>query len=182
MPCVAFRIQLQNRELEYFVHDAILVHVISSVVPTKLSCPLEALEKGISRESEEECQELVNKQLAGNICIFFYIFQVPQSTIHICQPCSMKHNLTVIDNVRADGEKCQLLLTSSGDATEIKADGPIASYLCVAASSSACRIMDHYCLLCTNTNMLLNLVFKPYEKALYFILICEAALNRLHWF
>lgn len=162
------------------MHGAVLFHLISSLVHTKLKCPLEALEKVISRESEEKCQKLVNKQLAGNICIFFYIFQVPQSTIHICQPCSMQHNLTVIDNVRADGEKCQLLLTSSGDATEIKADGPIASYLCVAASSSGCRIMDHYCLLCTNTNMLLNLVLKPYEKALYFILICEAALNRVH--
>lgn len=180
MPCAS--IQTWNRELEHFVHGAVLFHLISSLVHTKLKCPLEALEKVISRESEEKCQKLVNKQLAGNICIFFYIFQVPQSTIHICQPCSMQHNLTVIDNVRADGEKCQLLLTSSGDATEIKADGPIASYLCVAASSSGCRIMDHYCLLCTNTNMLLNLVLKPYEKALYFILICEAALNRVHWF
>lgn len=160
---------------------AIPLHLISSLFHTKQRCLLEASEKGI-KESVEKCQELVNKQLACNICIFFYIFQVPQSTIHICQPCSMQHNLTVIDNVRADGEKCQLLLTSSGDATEIKADGPIASYLCVAASSSACRIMDHYCLLCTNTNMLLNLVLKPYEKALYFILICEAALNRVHWF
>lgn len=52
---------------------------------------------------------------------------------------------------------------SSGDAGEIKADGPIASYLCVASSSSACGIMDHYCLLCASTNMLLNLVPKAYK-------------------
>lgn len=76
----------------------------------------------------------------------------------------MQHNSTVIDNVKADGEDCQLLLWISGDAAEIKADGPIASSLCVAASSSVCKIMDHYDLLCANTNMLLNLVLKLMKK------------------
>lgn len=92
---------------------ATLLHLISSLFHTKRRCLLEALEKA-SKKVKKKCQELVNKQLACNICIFFYIFQVPQSTIHICQPCSMQHNLTVIDNVRADGEKCQLLLHPLG--------------------------------------------------------------------
>lgn len=125
---------------------------------------LGTLKKGNSRESKGKCQGLVNKQLAPNIWIFFYIFQVPQFPIRICQPCSMRHNSTVIDNVRADGEDCQLLPWISGEAAEIKADGPIASSLCAAASSSVCRIMDHYGLLCTNTNMLLNLVLKLMKK------------------
>lgn len=94
-------------------------------------------------------------------------------------PCSARHNLTVIDNIKADGKKSELLLTSSGDAGEIKADGPIASYLCVASSSSACGIMDHYSLLCTSTNMLLNLVPKAYEKAPCFILAGGSALNKV---
>jgi hypothetical protein len=76
----------------------------------------------------------------------------------------MQHNSTVIDNVRADGEDCQLLPPVPGDAEEIKADGPIASSLCVAASFSVCKMMDHYGLLCTNTNMLLNLVPKLMKK------------------
>lgn len=125
---------------------------------------LGTLKKAAAEKSEEICQGLVNKQLAPNIWIFFYIFQVPQSPIRICQPRSTRHNSTVIDNVRADGEDCQLLPGVSGDAAEIKADGPIASSLCVAASSSVCRIMDHYGLLCTNTNMLLNLVLKLMKK------------------
>lgn len=89
---------------------------------------------------------------------------MPQSPIRICQPSSARHNSTVIDNVRADGGDCQLLPGVSGDAAEIKADGPIASSLCVAASASVCRIMDHYGLLCTNTNMLLNLVLELMKK------------------
>lgn len=104
------------------------------------------------------------KQTAGlrhmHLGLYFSGAAVPRSIS--ASPCSEWHNLTVIDNVRADGKKCELQLQSSGDAGEIKADGPIASYLCVASSSLACGIMDHYCLLRTSTNMLLNLVPKAY--------------------
>ena len=89
---------------------------------------------------------------------------MPPSPIRICQPRSTRRNSTVIDNVRADGEDCQLLPGISGDAAEIKADGPIASALCAAATPSVCRIMDHYGLLCANTNMLLNLVLQLMKK------------------
>lgn len=84
----------------------------------------------------------------------FHGFQVPPAPVLSASPGGPGHNSGVIDNVRADGGDGGRLPGLPRDAAEIKADGPIASSLCVAASASVCGVMDHYGPLCANTNML----------------------------